>query len=94
MVCGRFYVLRLAQFLFRLFLLSNSYKNYIYSITYRHKSGSFSYVFIIHLYLKPEASIRTKQSKKLVRKCETCKKHCMVKYGNFYALINKGDIIY
>ena len=67
MVCGRLNAFRLAPFLFRLCLLSNSDTTIRYTKTYRHRSGSFKYVFIIHLYFSPEASswqtIRTKQMK-------------------------------
>jgi len=36
---------RIGPFLFRLCLLSNSDEN-LYTITYRHKRGSFKYVYI------------------------------------------------
>ena len=42
-------------FLFRMCLLSNSYTHLRYTKTYRHRSGSFRYVFIIHVFFSSEA---------------------------------------
>jgi len=48
--------LTIGSFLFRLCLLSNSYKNFRYTKTYRHRIGSFRYVVSIHLYFLLEVN--------------------------------------
>ena len=95
MVCG----LSIVQFLFHLSFLSNSYTK----LTLHQNIISLTYVFIIHFYFSSEAIncptltafrmfklFGRTTSRKSIITCNTLK-HCMVRYGTFYALSNTVD---